>query len=140
MAGDGPLRGNITALVRELGLSDRVRMAGALDRVAVMDALLASDVTVNSSASEGTPLALTESLAAGTPIAAVPVGGVPALVALVNGGTIAERSDADSLARAVLVELDISRDRAALRTRASRFSLEESSLPVRAIYRELLNV
>jgi glycosyltransferase involved in cell wall biosynthesis len=140
MAGDGPLRGSISALIQELGLSDRVRLAGALDRVGVMDALLASDVTVNSSASEGTPLALTESLVAGTPIAAVPVGGVPALVALVNGGTIAEHNDGHSLARAVLAELRIGRDRAALRRRASRFSLEESSLPIRSIYSELLNV
>jgi glycosyltransferase involved in cell wall biosynthesis len=95
---------------------------------------------MNSSASEGTPLTLTESLAAGTPVAAVPVGGVPALVGMVAGGSIAERNDADSLAQAILAELNTHRDRAALRRRASRFSIETSSRPVRSIYRELLNV
>jgi glycosyltransferase involved in cell wall biosynthesis len=73
--GDGPLRGDLAALVEARGLSSRVYLHGATDRAA--GALETLDVFVLSSISEGLPLVILEAMAAGLPVVSTRVGGVP---------------------------------------------------------------
>lgn len=81
LVGDGPLRGEIDALVRKLGLDDRVRLPGWRDDVAHF--LWAADVFILPSLTEGMPNAALEALSAGVPV----IGSdIPALRELAAGG------------------------------------------------------
>jgi glycosyltransferase involved in cell wall biosynthesis len=81
--GDGPLRPDLEEQARALGLGDTVVFVGWT--VSMASWYAASDVVVNSSDNEGTPLALIEAAAAGRPAVATRVGGVGDLV--VDGRT-----------------------------------------------------
>jgi glycosyltransferase involved in cell wall biosynthesis len=64
--GEGPEHANLDALVKNLGLSDRVRVCGATS--SPYEKLVDSDLYVMSSRSEGFPLALCEAMACGLPV------------------------------------------------------------------------
>jgi glycosyltransferase involved in cell wall biosynthesis len=78
VVGDGPERGALEAQAAALGLSARVRFAGAMDDAAAL--MPAFDAFALSSRTEGSPVALLEAVAAGIPLAAAAVGGVPDLL------------------------------------------------------------
>lgn len=80
IAGDGPMRGALVALSRELGLERQVHLVGWLRGAALVERLAASDVCVSASLTENQPLALLESLACGVPVVALAAGGVPEIV------------------------------------------------------------
>lgn len=77
LCGDGPLRESLESRARALGLT-RVRFLG--ERHDVASLLAAADVAVLASHWEGSPLAVMEAMAAGKPVVATAVGGVPELV------------------------------------------------------------
>ncbi len=99
VAGVGPEEGRLRSLAAELGLKGAVTMLGL--RSDVPDVLAALDVFVSSSDFEGTPLALIEAMAAGRPIVATRVGGVPDLIDEGVHGLLVEPRDAEVLAQAV---------------------------------------
>lgn len=78
ICGDGLLRQVTEARAEELGLAERVTFTGL--RRDVPRVLAALDVFCLSSDSEGLPLAILEALAAGLPVVATAVGGVPELI------------------------------------------------------------
>ncbi|HEX2291734.1 MAG TPA: glycosyltransferase, partial [Gaiellaceae bacterium] len=78
LVGEGPDRPRLAAEIDALGLGDRVRLAG--DRRDVPELLAGADVFVLSSASEGMPVSVLEAMAAGLPVVASRVGGIPELV------------------------------------------------------------
>jgi glycosyltransferase involved in cell wall biosynthesis len=95
--GDEPAR--IRALVAERGLTDVVHLLG--HRPDVSDILAALDVAVLSSDFEGSPLSVLEYMAAGKPIVATDVGGIPAMVSHARGGLLVPRRDPGALAAAI---------------------------------------
>jgi glycosyltransferase involved in cell wall biosynthesis len=127
IVGDGPDRGRLEEQIDELGLSDSVHLAG--ERLDVPELLAAADVFVLSSRSEGMPVSVLEAMAAGLPIVASRVGGVPEQIADGETGLLVEPRDADELA-AALTRLTQDADLrirlgAAARTRAEQaFDLE----------------
>ncbi len=100
IAGEGPDRPRLAALVAANG-SD-VRLLGY--RADVSGLLAAADVVVLPSQWEGSPLAAQEALAAGRPLVATAVGGVPDLVG--DGAVLVAPDDPAALAAAVAVLLD----------------------------------
>lgn len=78
IVGDGPERPRLELLARKIGVDKRVHFLGA--RPAAAKLFAAFDVFVLSSRSEGTPMVLLEAMAAGVPIVAAGVGGVPDLI------------------------------------------------------------
>jgi glycosyltransferase involved in cell wall biosynthesis len=76
VVGDGPARGEVATLAARLG--DAVVQAGY--RGDVMAVLDASDVLIHPSRADAFPTVLLEALAAGVPIAASRVGGIPEIV------------------------------------------------------------
>ena len=73
--GDGPERETLGAQARALHLADQIRWHGLIHDAA--DVFPAFDVFVLSSRTEGCPIVLFEAMAAGVPIVAARVGGVP---------------------------------------------------------------
>lgn len=75
VAGDGPERAAAEALAARLNVTDRVRFLGRVD---APEALFGEhDVLVLPSLREGMPMTLIEAAAAGLPVVATAVGGVP---------------------------------------------------------------
>jgi glycosyltransferase involved in cell wall biosynthesis len=78
LVGDGPEQAALHAEAARLGLADRVVWPGAVPDAARL--MRAFDVFVLSSRTEGTPIVLFEAIAAGVPVVAAAVGGVPDVV------------------------------------------------------------
>jgi len=96
VAGDGELRGEL-----ELQAGPRVRFLGPLGRERVLDVLAAADAVLLSSSWENFPNVLVEALAAGTPVIATQVGGVPEIVEDGVNGLLVAPGDVDALAAAI---------------------------------------
>ncbi|HEY8748825.1 MAG TPA: glycosyltransferase family 4 protein [Tepidisphaeraceae bacterium] len=92
LIGDGPSRGQIESTIAELGLESKVRLLGF--RKDVPDLLPLADLYVHASLLENCPMVLLEAARAKLPVAAVPAGGVPELLAALGGTAI----DLDNLA------------------------------------------
>jgi glycosyltransferase involved in cell wall biosynthesis len=99
VVGAGPAEGRVRALIDAHGLGRTVRLLGLRDDVP--DVLAAFDVAVSSSDWEGTPLSVLEYMAAGLPVVATAVGGVPDLITSGVNGLLVERGDWRGLAAAV---------------------------------------
>lgn len=99
IVGEGPDRSRLEEEIRGLGLEHRVRLAG--ERRDVPELLAAADLFVLSSASEGMPVSVLEAMAAGLPVVASRVGGVPEQVADGVTGLLVEARDPDQLAAAL---------------------------------------
>jgi glycosyltransferase involved in cell wall biosynthesis len=74
LVGDGPLRPQLEARARTLGIADRCHFLGYREDVGSL--YRAFDTVALTSANEGTPVTLIEALAAGLPAVATDVGGV----------------------------------------------------------------
>lgn len=128
------------ALSSELGLDSTVRFLGA--RSDVPELLGALDLAVLSSDYEGSPLSVLEYMAAGKPVVATRVGGVPDLVSDGETGLLVERQDPAAFASAV-IELLGDRDRAEAMGRAGRercerlFSIDAMIERFERLYEEL---
>lgn len=102
LAGDGEQRPALETRARELGLADAVRFVGAQPRSAMPGWYASADVFCLPSIYEGFPLAILEAMAAGLPVVATAVAGVPEAVADGVTGRIVAPEDAAALARALL--------------------------------------
>lgn len=78
LVGDGPDRPIIEAAIPRLNLEGRVTLTGQVPSAEPYYG--AADIAVLSSLSEGSPNALLEAMAAGVPVAATAVGGIPEIV------------------------------------------------------------
>ncbi len=98
--GSGEREAELRALAQELGIADRVRWLGW--RADLTDLYPAMDLVALVSHDEGTPVALLESLAAGTPVVAVEVGGVgEVLRSLGLSASVVPPGDEEGLAEAL---------------------------------------
>jgi glycosyltransferase involved in cell wall biosynthesis len=99
IVGEGQERHSLEALAKELGISDRVRMAGyQADPIASYEAM---DIFVLSSLREGLPNVLLEALAMKIPVVATRIAGVPRLIEDGENGLLVEPASAERLASAI---------------------------------------
>lgn len=98
--GQGPLEAEVRRLHRQLELGDRFRLLGF--RRDVPEILAACDAFVLASEHEGFPIAVMEALAAGLPVIATDVGGVPDAVEPGREGVLVPRNDPIALADAIV--------------------------------------
>lgn len=106
LAGDGPMRAQIEALVSRYGLGDRIRITGWLDAAGVGRELALSTALVVPSLSEGLPVVIMEAMANRRPVIAPYLAGIPELVKDGETGWLYPASDADCLAQAMHLCLD----------------------------------
>ena len=116
-AGDGPRRDALETFARALGVAERVRFLGECQDVAPV--LAASDLFVLPSRSEAFPNAVIEAMAAGLPVVASRVGGIPEVVRHGENGVLVPPDDPQAVADAILGLMD-RRDEAAALGAAAR--------------------
>jgi 1,2-diacylglycerol 3-alpha-glucosyltransferase len=141
VAGEGPDRERLQALVQTLGLAAHVRFVGNLDRRgALLDCYCAGDAFVFASPTETQGLVLIEALALGVPVVSTAVLGTASVLANARGARVVpERVDA--FAQGVADVLDDAALRRSL-SLAARDDARAWSAPVlvaraEALYRSL---
>jgi glycosyltransferase involved in cell wall biosynthesis len=100
IAGDGPLREELTALSKKLSLDSHVQFLGMVRDVPAL--LQRASLYVLSSISEGVSLTILEAMARGLPIVATRVGGTPEAVRDGANGLLVPPGDPRSLAVSLL--------------------------------------
>jgi glycosyltransferase involved in cell wall biosynthesis len=98
--GDGPERNHLERLCLELGITGVVRFLGFQSNVA--DWLRDFDIVVFSSVREGIPVAMLEAMAAGVPVVATCVGGIPEVIRDGVDGLLVESGHPVYLADAIV--------------------------------------
>jgi glycosyltransferase involved in cell wall biosynthesis len=141
LVGDGELREAVQHQVRALGIESRVRFLGV--RSDIPDLLRAADVFVFPSRWEGNPLSVMEAMAAGLPVVATAVGGVPELVEDGASGILVPNEDLHGLVAAMqrMAQNPDLREQMghAARCRAvERFDIRQTVRAYEALYEELL--
>lgn len=104
VAGDGPARKELNALCVALGIAPRCHFIGWCDDLARLYATC--DVVALTSINEGTPVALIEAMAAGVPVVAMRVGGVPDVVEDGVTGLLVSDRDPETFAHALRTLID----------------------------------
>lgn len=99
MVGDGPLEFSLRKLSSELGLNESVTFFG--EQANVSPFLLAADLFVTSSITEGLPVSLLEAMSVGLPAVVTDVGGMGEIARLSGAATLVAPSDPESLADAL---------------------------------------
>jgi glycosyltransferase involved in cell wall biosynthesis len=99
ICGEGPARPELEERIRALGLGGRVRLLGNREDAKAL--IAAADAFCMPSRWEGSPLALHEALAAGRPVVAAAVGGIPELLTFGQAGLLVPPEDPGALAAAV---------------------------------------
>ncbi len=135
------LESRLHALVRERGLSDRVRFLGHLDDVSRL--MAAMDLLVFPSRFEAFSRALLEAMACGLPVVASDAGGILEAVADGETGRLVHGVDPERLAEGMLELIDDPDKRrrwgAAARLRAEReFSVAQTARQTERVYVRLL--
>jgi glycogen(starch) synthase len=141
IAGDGPERTRLEGLTRHLGVSGRVSFLGFVPHDRVAGLLPAADAVVLPSRYEELGTALVEAMAAGTPVIASRVGGIPGLVTHGVHGLLVSPGDPVELAGAIDRVLRSPQLAAELveraRRRAGEYRWDALSERVHQVYREL---
>jgi len=105
--GDGPLRDDLEARIRNLKLSDRVHLLGSLSQEAVLEKLKAADifalasVTDTQGASDVFPTVIIEAMAAARPVVSTRLAGIPESVVDGETGLLVSPEDTMALAEAL---------------------------------------
>lgn len=100
LIGDGELRPALEAQIAAAGLAERVSLTGWLDETGVRDHLARAHALVLPSFAEGLPMVVMEAFAAGRPVIASAIAGVPELVTP-GTGWLVPAGDARALAGAI---------------------------------------
>ena len=141
VVGDGALLEECSRRARALGIGDRVTFTGLrddLERIySDLDALLIT------SDNEGTPVSAIEAMAAGVPVVATRVGGLPDLIEDGVSGSLVPPRDPQALADATHRVLQAGDNlhelKRAARDRSAHFSTERLCDDMERLYRSLLN-
>jgi teichuronic acid biosynthesis glycosyltransferase TuaC len=139
IAGQGPEHVRLEAHIARLGLSDRIRLLGAVPHDEVARLAAAADVMALASEREGLANAWMEALASGTPIVVPDVGGArQVLRPSPAAGRIAARTPA-AFAEAIAAILADPPEPSQVRAVVEPFSWAANSAQLRAFYQRLVD-
>ncbi|HET9639633.1 MAG TPA: glycosyltransferase [Allosphingosinicella sp.] len=125
IAGEGPERPALEALIAARGLAPRARLLGSVPPDKMPELLAAADLMLLPSEREGLANVWVESLACGTPILIADVGGAREVLDRPEAGRLAAR-EAGAIAGAAREMLASPPDPAEVRRSAERFSWERN--------------
>lgn len=140
MVGDGLLRGDIEQWIKKHGLEDRVFLLGY--RRDVPRIMKAMDLYVLTSRNEGLGMGVVEAMAAGRPVVATGVGGVPTAVVDRVTGLLVPPGRPDEIADAIAIILSNPSMAEGMgragRERARAYSVEAMTRAYIDLYKELI--
>lgn len=139
IAGGGPLRAELEALARSLGVECRFlgfvpeEELGALYRRAALFVLPTAAI-------EGFGLVILEAFASGTPVVGTPIGAIPEVAGLQGHGYVSSSAEPEAIARSIADFLDRADkpEPQALRTIAEDFSWTRRMTRMKDIYRRFV--
>jgi len=142
IVGEGPERGNIEKLIKELGIDKNVRLLGHIDDMKTVYKDL--DAVVMSSLREGLPNVLLEAMMYEKPVVATSVGGIPEVIKNRKDGLLVPPMDSRKLAEAVLDLICNPENRRALVSAAKekvlkQYSFEQRTEKVIELYENCIN-
>lgn len=107
IVGDGPLRDVTQAWIDRHGMSERIHLTGVLPQHEVARLMGSTDIFVmpsiiaNDGQMDGIPMSLMEAMAAGRPVVASSISGIPELVQNHVSGILIDATHADRIAASV---------------------------------------
>lgn len=139
--GVGPLENDLLSLRDKLGLQQSVSFLGFASHLATE--LELCDIQLHPSFAEGVPIAVCSGMAAGLPVLATRVGGLPEVIEHGSNGILVPVSDEDGLVRELTGLISTPSRRRSLGEAARRFieqeySLEAAGEKLCAVYRAML--
>lgn len=141
--GEGARRTFLEGLRSQLGLTERIHFLGEIQHRDIPPYLWGSDVFCRPSLSEGLGNAFLEAMAAGLPVVATRVGGIPDFLTDGETGLFCQPANAEDIARQIERVLNDSTLRGALRAKASalvaqKYSWDTIAPRMRDLMRSLL--
>jgi glycosyltransferase involved in cell wall biosynthesis len=100
IVGDGPRRDALLGFAVELGISGQVVFTGYVENIEEIYSF--ADVTLLSSWSEGLPQGMLQAMAAGVPVVATGVGGVPEVIKNEVTGLLVDAGDDEALSEEIM--------------------------------------
>ncbi|HYD37360.1 MAG TPA: glycosyltransferase, partial [Allosphingosinicella sp.] len=131
IAGEGPERTALEALIAARGLGERARLLGSVAPAAMPELLAAADLLLLPSEREGLANVWVEALACGTPLLIADVGGAREVLDRPEAGRLVARDPA-AIAAAALDMLAEPPDPASVRKAAERFSWQRNAAELHA--------
>jgi glycosyltransferase involved in cell wall biosynthesis len=129
--------------IGRLKLGDKVRFEGGIDQARLLEAYAQAAVVVLASLEETAPMVLAQALAAGKPVVATKVGGIPSLVKDGVTGYLVEVGDTESMAERMIELLQDKSKRQHMGQTAREIAYEQFSADAVVtatlqVYRDLL--
>jgi glycosyltransferase involved in cell wall biosynthesis len=117
--GTGPLEKKLKAKVKKMGLEGRVLFLGLVSQEDLPEHLHQADIFIRPSLSEGQGVSFIEAMAAGLPVIATPVGGIPEFIKDGETGLLVEPKNPRLIAFQVqkLIEDRVLRDKLTIAAR-----------------------
>ena len=101
IAGSGPQKGQLQALVERLGLLQQVSFVGNLDATQIVAFYQSADVMLNPTTVDNMPNSVLESLASGVPVITTDAGGIPYIVEHEHTALMVPVGNAQAMARQI---------------------------------------
>jgi D-inositol-3-phosphate glycosyltransferase len=144
VAGKGPSRKLVEDRIKELGISQNIKLAGFVPDEQLPLYYDAADIFMLPSASgEGLPLVLLEAMACGVPVIATKVGGTPEIVNHMKNGVLVPPIDTEAMAEATSKLLSEEKLRTTIGEEArrnveNRFTWTENVRQLQEVYNEFI--
>ena len=138
LVGDGPQRAELLEAAQRLGLGSRVLLKPVMPQQELRQAYSAADALLLTSTREGWPNVVLESIACGTPVVAVDVGGVREMITDASAGRVIADRDPAALAAAVREVLAEAVPREQVRRHATQFDWTSISRGQYQLFRQVV--
>lgn len=143
LVGEGPYRKTLEDITYTLGVKQYVVFTGFIENIPEVYSF--TDVAILSSWSEGIPQSILQAMAAGVPVVATNVGGVPEIVRQEETGLLVNPGDYEGLASGIIKILKNPSFAAGLVKNAKELVKKEYSVEgmlnkIEALYAELLKI
>jgi teichuronic acid biosynthesis glycosyltransferase TuaC len=138
IAGEGPERARLAALIATHALGDRVRLLGPRPHKELPALYGAADASVLASSREGWANVLLESMACGTPVVAANIWGNPEVVQAPASGVIYEPNTPDGVVAGVRRLFSNLPHRSATRSYAEAFGWDDTTAGQLALFRRII--